>query len=151
MGILKNILHIIIILVLLVGWILFFCTKKPKIGKVFKNTCATFKKNWQSITWIAFYLVLLALSSYFVWKNWSKCLDMEFFSRFNGYNIIWILWIFLLFVPLISIDNKWFKMVGPLAKREMERQNIEEKAKTEQYATQFASLEIENTNKKEGK
>ena len=76
---------------------------------------------------------------------------MEFFSRFNGYNIIWILWIFLLFVPLISIDNKWFKMVGPLAKREMERQNFEERTKTEQYATQFASLEIENEKKKEGK
>ena len=146
----KNIIHIVCVLFLSTGWILFFLSKKPRLWQMIKNNCEAFKRSWQNIVWIVVYLVLLALSTSFVWENWNKCLDMEFFTHFNGYNIIWMLWIFLLFVPLISIDNKWFKMVNPLTKKELERQKAEESAKTEQYATQFESLELENEKKKRG-
>lgn len=151
MEIFRKIIHIIIIMFLFFGWFLYLCIVKPKLSIIVKNIFEKFKRNWQSILWIVIYITLVALSTSFVVCNWPKCLEMEFFSRFNGYNIIWILWIFLLFMPLISVDNKWFKIANPLSKKEKEMENIEQNTKTEQLATQFESLAEENELKKEHK
>lgn len=45
-----------------------------------------------------------------------------FFSKFNGYNIIWVLWLFLLFLPLITVDNQWIKISSPFNSKEKQAQ-----------------------------
>ena len=105
-----------------IGWILCLTKKTSSFIKVMNRFKVFWKKNRRSIFWIVFYLTLLGLSSIFVFKNWDECLDIVFFSKFNGYNIIWVLWLFLLILPLITVDNQWFKISSPFNYKEKQSQ-----------------------------
>ena len=118
---------IILLVLCLWGWIKFWRCKKlnegPNNKKKHKEIISFILKNWKTLLWILRYIVLTILSTIFVIKHWDKCLDISFFNKFNGYNIIWILWLFLLFIPLISVDNQWFKIVNPFTEKEREIDN----------------------------
>ena len=83
--------------------------------------------------------------------NWSKCLNLQFFDQFNGYNIIWILWVVLLFMPLISVDNQWFKIPNPITKGQKQIEEVKENAALQENINRFNSLEegISNTKKED--
>ncbi len=50
------------------------------------------------------YIFLLTATTIFVIINWNDCVNMQFFSSFNGYNIIFLLWITLLLFLVVKID-----------------------------------------------
>ncbi len=144
MIIIKNIIRVLGILLLTSGWLLYFYKTKPTFYNIIKKICVFIKRNWRSIVWLVIYIILLFLSSTFVYLNWSRCLNIEFFKHFNGYNIIWVLWLFLLFIPLISVDNQWFKIPNPLSKREKEISEAKEAAKLEKNINVLQELSIKN-------
>lgn len=123
-NIVKVIVNIVFCLFFIIGWMGWILPQRCKesISKKFSRIRSFMKNNWKNILWILSYLVLLFLSSVFVRYNWKQCLDIVFFSKFNGYNIIWILWLFLLFIPLITVDNQWFKISSPFNRTEKQNQ-----------------------------
>ena len=59
------------------------------------------KKPWYQrlITWIKIYFntilyigILIILTKYIL-HNWEKCISMQFFSQFDGNNILFLVWI----------------------------------------------------------
>ena len=146
MRMIKIVLSVCILLVLLWGWVLYFLKTRPNLQQILIKLYNCFKKNWRSILWIIIYIILLSLSTNFVINNWEKCLDMEFFSRFNGYNIIWLLWLFLLLMLLVSVDNQWLKIPNPLAKKQKEIDDQKEYIEYRQNISEFSELKKEGTN-----
>ncbi len=65
-----------------------------------------FINNTKICIYIAWYLFILAISSIFIVIQWNKCINMQFFTSFNGYNIIFLLWLIIIVGPLVN--NKWF-------------------------------------------
>ena len=109
----------------IIGWVLYFRLKN-KTSKRKKNTKKRVR-DWRTLVWVVAYFAETILSTIFVILHWGKCLDISFFDRFNGYNIIWFLWLFLLFIPLIKVDNQWFKVVNPFAQKEKQYDEAKEK------------------------
>lgn len=50
-------------------------------------------------------LILCALTIYIL-CNWNRCISMQFFSKFNGNNILFFIWIALLFLMLYDVEAK---------------------------------------------
>lgn len=48
------------------------------------------------------YYIPLILSSIYVWINWEKCEQFQFFEKFSGNNLIFITWLVLLIAPNIK-------------------------------------------------
>ena len=151
MNILKIIIHIAIFLLLVLGWGLYFERNRPKLKNVMRNIGHWFKKNWRGVTWFVIYVTLTSLSSIFVFRNWEECLNIVFFSHFNGYNIIWVLWVFLLFVPLITVDNQWFKIDNPLTRKEKQIQEAKQRVEIQQVADNLKSLNVPDSLNKDAK
>ncbi|MBQ2887214.1 MAG: hypothetical protein IJE43_26170 [Alphaproteobacteria bacterium] len=151
MSILRIILHIIIVILLALGWILYLRSTKPNFENGIKQLWLFFKKNWRGILWVLIYLTLSILSTIFVITNWDKCLNIQFFDNFNGYNIIWILWMILLFMPLISVDNQWFKIPNPIAKGQEQIEKAKEEASLQEVINKLNKLEndVSNTKKED--
>ncbi len=61
-----------------------------------------------SIT-IFHWIILISLTAYIL-SNWEICVSMQFFSCFNGNNILFIVWIVLIFLMIYDIEAKGFKI-----------------------------------------
>jgi len=75
------------------------------------------KKPWykQVITWIEIHLytilyvgVFIMLTKYIL-HNWAICISMQFFSRFNGNNILFLVWIASIALFFYDIEAKGWK------------------------------------------
>ncbi len=57
-----------------------------------------------SILWIRklWYLILLSISTPYVISNFDEIVEFQFFTEFNGKNLIFLVWIVLLVVPLFD-------------------------------------------------
>lgn len=56
------------------------------------------------------YLILIILTCYVI-LNWEKCISMQFFSQFDGNNILFLLWLILIFLIIYNVkigDNTVF-------------------------------------------
>ena len=60
--------------------------------------------------------LLIALTIYII-CNWEKCISMQFFSQFDGNNILFLVWILLFVLPFYDIEIK----VAKINKRNMEK------------------------------
>lgn len=58
---------------------------------------------------IAYWCLVGALTLY-VMSNWGKCISMQFFSRFDGNNILFLVWILLIVLPFYDIEGKGIKV-----------------------------------------
>ena len=76
------------------------------------------KVSWYKKTWkqslrnrnsIFHWMVLIVLTVYII-KNWDLCISMQFFSEFNGNNILFFVWIVLLFLMLYDVEAKGVKL-----------------------------------------
>ncbi|OUP51542.1 hypothetical protein B5F17_12505 [Butyricicoccus pullicaecorum] len=52
--------------------------------------------------------IIIALSIYII-KNWQDCISMQFFSEFDGNNILFLVWIALIIVTTYDVDAKGVK------------------------------------------
>ena len=82
------------------------CRKRKKSGKeVFLSIF-----NWIgnaidfSILWIRklWYLILVSISTPYVICNFEEIVKFQFFTEFNGKNLIFLVWIVLLIIPLFD-------------------------------------------------
>lgn len=67
-------------------------------------------KRWiKSHIYLALYiLLLLALSAYII-LHWNECISMQFFSKFDGNNILFLVWIVLLVLPFYVVEGGGFR------------------------------------------
>ena len=69
------------------------------------------KKGW--------YIILLIISSIYVFKNFDTLVNQCFICKFDGNSLILILWLLLLIMPLInSIEGYGFKLNKEQAKQD---------------------------------
>lgn len=50
-----------------------------------------------------FYWFTLGMLTGYVIKNWDTCISMQFFSDFNGNNILFLCWILMIFLKIFKI------------------------------------------------
>ena len=55
------------------------------------------------------FIVLLCLTCYIL-LNWEKCISMQFFSQFDGNNILLLVWIILIFLIIYEVEGKGIKI-----------------------------------------
>ena len=65
-------------------------------------------------------VVFFALTAYVI-TNWNECISMQFFSRFNGNNILFLVWIILILLIIYEVEGKGIK----LRKRKQEQDQVE--------------------------
>lgn len=56
------------------------------------------------------YLVILACLTTYVVKNWTECTAMQFFSSFDGDNILFLVWIVLIILVFYDVEAKDTKL-----------------------------------------
>ena len=61
-------------------------------------------------------ITFLALTLYVI-KNWDSCISMQFFSSFDGDNILFLVWIILTLLIIYEVEGKGIK----LRKRKQEK------------------------------
>lgn len=74
------------------------------------------KERWKSIKRFAlkhFYtfmhIVVLVSLSFYIFSHWKLCVSMQFFSSFDGNNILFLCWIVLIFLILYRVEGKGIK------------------------------------------
>lgn len=76
------------------------------------------KKTWyrRFINWIGvqiytiLYVVLLGILTRYVVCNWDKCISMQFFSQFDGNNILFLVWLALIILFFYDVEGKELKV-----------------------------------------
>ena len=56
------------------------------------------------------YIVMLAVLWIYIVINWEKCVSMQFFSQFDGNNILFLVGITLMILPFYEVEGKGFKI-----------------------------------------
>lgn len=86
--------------------------------------------------WVRIYtflhLILLGILTKYILENWKVCISMQFFSRFDGNNILFLVWIADILLFFYDVEIKAGKL---------HRRNIEEAQK--QIRDKDAELKIE--------
>lgn len=77
----------------------------------------------RNIYTIFHFIVLFSLSIY-IFINWNECISMQFFSRFNGNNILFILWLILIFLILYKVEAKDIKLNKNSLKEDIDNANM---------------------------
>lgn len=67
--------------------------------------------NW-FITYLTtiLYVFILAILWTYIILNWEKCISMQFFSKFDGNNILFLVGILLTMLPFYEIEGKGIKL-----------------------------------------
>ncbi len=58
------------------------------------------------------YIVDLTILWCYIILNWKKCISMQFFSQFDGNNILFLVGIVLIILPFYKIEGKGVKIKG---------------------------------------
>lgn len=80
-----------------------------------------YKKLWKWLLKqrsIIFHWIILIVLTVYIIRNWDSCISMQFFSNFNGNNILFFVWIILIFLMLYDVEAKGVK----LKKRELKEE-----------------------------
>lgn len=56
------------------------------------------------------YSIMLGANWIYIVLNWEKCVSMQFFSRFDGNNILFLVGISLVIFPFYEVEGKGFKI-----------------------------------------
>ena len=67
------------------------------------------KKLW-SMRYSVFHVIAFLCLTCYVLLNWEKCISMQFFSQFNGNNILFLVWIILIFLIIYEVEGKGIKI-----------------------------------------
>lgn len=77
------------------------------------NKEGNFMKAWKwckSHKYTIFHITVLAVLTTYVILNWRLCVSMQFFSQFNGNNILFLVWIVLILLTLYDVEAKDIKV-----------------------------------------
>lgn len=89
-------------------------------SKIHNFLCDTSRMNCE-LQWVkkGWYIILLIISSIYVFKNFDTLVNQCFICKFDGNSLILILWLLLLIIPLInSIEGYGFKLNKEQAKQD---------------------------------
>lgn len=112
--------------------------------KIIHNFLLDKSKVESELYWIKkiWYILLLVLSSIYVYYNFNTLVNQCFICKFNGNSLIFILWLFLLFFPLFnSIEGYGFKFSKE--KEEQEEQTVKIKVLRDEILKENSIPEIE--------
>lgn len=56
------------------------------------------------------HIVVLVSLSVYIFSHWELCISMQFFSSFDGNNILFLCWIALIFLILYRVEGKGIKV-----------------------------------------
>lgn len=96
------------------------------------------KKLWKLIKTKCWYIILLVLSSTYVW---CYRFDIYELKELNARNLIFILWLILLLLPLFSE----MKFLGVKIKKEVQKETEEVKGLLQNLQTQVNQLQLTNS------
>lgn len=60
--------------------------------------------------YIFFHVLTFVTLTIYVIKNWNSCISMQFFSQFNGNNILFLVWIILILLLIYEVEGKGIKV-----------------------------------------
>ena len=106
------------------------CTKK-----IISTVLGCLKAHFNEIV----HFIVLALLSFYVFKNWKTCISMQFFSRFDGNNILFLVWIILIFLLIYKVDGSFLKLTEK--KIEETQHNLNEADMKYQLDTRLKSVQ----------
>lgn len=100
--------------------------KYLKLGWAYRNT--------------VFHIISFLSLTIYVITHWRYCITMQFFSRFNGNNILFIVWLISAFLIIYDVEGKGFRV----AKRKLEEAQNQYETVEKQYA--LDQIELANKN-----
>lgn len=87
-------------------------------------------------------IVFVCLTGYVV-INWKECISMQFFSSFNGNNILFLVWILLIFLNIYRIKFNNVEVVSAITlAQEYTAQSVKYENEQQEYMAQ--SMKYEN-------
>lgn len=109
-------------------------------------------KDWAILNiYTILYIVLIIALTKYVFCNWEKCVSMQFFSQFDGNNILFLVWILLFVLPFYDIEIKEAKFHKRNMEKAKEQVNDEGVALTlEQRVEKIDSMLSEMSTKMNG-
>lgn len=102
------ILTLICVICVIINILLVTVSKKDR-SKGENIFCKMIKKGWEK-RFLFSYPSVLAILTVYIFFNWKICVSMQFFSKFDGNNILFIVWIILIVLPFYDIEGKGFKL-----------------------------------------
>lgn len=77
--------------------------------------------NWglKNIYSIGHCILFISLTAYII-LNWKVCISMQFFSQFDGNNILFIVWLVLTFLLIYDVEANGIKLKRHKIKEEYE-------------------------------
>lgn len=88
--------------------------KNQKIKHIFKKLL--------SYRYHVFHIIVLFCLTLYIFANWEECTSMQFFSQFDGNNILFLVWIILGFLIIYEVEGKGIRVAKH--KHEEAQQNI---------------------------
>lgn len=67
------------------------------------------KKLW-SVRYSVFHVIVFLCLSCYVLLNWGECISMQFFSQFDGNNILFLVWIILILLIIYEVEGQGIKI-----------------------------------------
>ncbi len=109
-------------------------------------------KDWAILNiYTILYIVLIIALTKYVFCNWEECVSMQFFSQFDGNNILFLVWILLFVLPFYDIEIKEAKFHKRNMEKAKEQVNDEGVALTlEQRVEKIDSMLSEMSTKMNG-
>ena len=109
-------------------------------------------KDWAILNiYTILYIVLIIALTKYIFCNWEKCISMQFFSQFDGNNILFLVWILLFVLPFYDVEIKEAKFHKRNMEKAKEQVNDEGVALTlEQRVEKIDSMLSEMSTKMNG-
>lgn len=105
---------------------------------------------WERINTIV-HILLLGILTRYIFMNWAICVSMQFFSQFDGNNILFLVWIADILLFLYDIEIKEGKLLKHKIEKAAKQINDESVALTlEQRAEKIDSMLSEMSAKMNG-
>lgn len=99
---------------------------------------------------ILYILILIVLWGYIIY-NWDACISMQFFSQFDGNNILFIVGLVLTILPFYDIEGKGVSLRRRSTKNlEDKLQDADSTYKYEMLKREVPTVQSENLKKSDG-
>ena len=109
-------------------------------------------RNWlkHHLYQIVYFIMLIALWLY-IGLNWEKCVSMQFFSQFDGNNILFLVGILLMVLPFYEVEGGGIK-IRKAGEKELEKDLESEESKYQDKVIQnvMITMQTQNTQRKTG-
>lgn len=122
------------------------------IGFVYSSANAQKQQKWRrlkkfwSVRYRVFHAIVLFCLTIYILSNWEKCISMQFWSKFNGNNILFLVWIILIFLLIYEVEGKGVKFAQ--RKQEETQKSLSEVELRYQLDARLEQIENSDSNDK---